>query len=196
MIETLETARLVLRDVLHADPAKYRANFNDYAVIRELAAVVPWPYPEHGVLDFFDRLRPAQGINRWGWALYLKTDLDDPIGNIDLRRPKPPTDSQPYNPQLHESRGFWLARKHWGQGLMTEATDAVTDYAFDVLGFETMILSNAVGNIRSRRIKRKAGAIFLRKEPAKFVNPDYTEREVWELTKQAWKNRKITPPAR
>jgi RimJ/RimL family protein N-acetyltransferase len=72
---------------------------------------------------------------------------------------------------------------------MTEATDAVTDYAFDVLGFETLILSNALGNVRSRRVKEKAGAVLLRTEPATFVNPDYTAREVWELTKTAWRGR-------
>jgi len=59
-----------------------------------------------------------------------------------------------------------------------------------VLGFEALILSNALGNIRSRRIKEKSGAKWLRNEPAAFVNPAYTEREVWELTKSDWTARK------
>jgi RimJ/RimL family protein N-acetyltransferase len=194
MIATLETARLVLRDVTMADPEKYRRHFADYAVISELTRLVPWPYPADGVPEYFDKVQPEQGQDRWVWALYLKSDLTDPIGNIDLRRRKRSAGDEEFSPQLHESRGFWLARKHWGKGLMTEATDAVTDYAFDVLGFETMILSNALGNTRSRRIKEKAGAVLLRTEPATFVNPDYTHREVWELTKHAWKTRTITPP--
>jgi RimJ/RimL family protein N-acetyltransferase len=178
MIQTLETARLVLRDVTMADPAGYHRNFVDYAVISELTRLVPWPYPDDGVPAYFEKVREAQGQDRWVWALYLKTDLDEPIGNIDLRR----------GGEI-ENRGFWLARRLWGQGLMTEATDAVTDYAFDVLGFETLILSNALGNVRSRRVKEKAGAVLLRTEPATFVNPDYTAREVWELTKTAWRGR-------
>jgi RimJ/RimL family protein N-acetyltransferase len=72
---------------------------------------------------------------------------------------------------------------------MTEAANAVTDHAFTTLGFETLILSNALGNLRSRRIKEKAGATLLRTEPAQFIDPKYTHREIWELTKQSWARR-------
>ncbi len=177
-VPELETARLVLRDVLLADPDSYEAAFADYEVVRHLAAAVPWPYPAGGVLAFWDTLRPEQGKTRWAWAIYRKEAPDEVIGNVDLRN------------GAVENRGFWLARTWWGLGYMTEATDAVTDYAFDVLGFETLVLSNAVGNVRSRRIKEKAGAVFLRREAARFVDPAYREREVWELTREAWRGRR------
>jgi RimJ/RimL family protein N-acetyltransferase len=70
---------------------------------------------------------------------------------------------------------------------MTEAVFPVMDYAFDVLGFERLFFSNALGNERSRRVKEKTGARFLRTEPGKFVNPLYTEREIWELTRDQWR---------
>ena len=69
---------------------------------------------------------------------------------------------------------------------MREAVRPVTNYAFDVLGFETLILGNAAGNCASRKFKEKAGAVFLRTEPTICVNPTFTEREVWELTKESW----------
>jgi RimJ/RimL family protein N-acetyltransferase len=179
LIAELETERLILRDVRLADPAAYTKNFAVYDIVRHLAAAIPWPYPQTGFADFIaGRIEPEQGKTCWCWALYLKTDPAEPIGNIDLRW----GDNK-------ENRGFWLARQYWGHGYMTEATDAVTDYAFDVLGFERLIVSNAVGNTRSRRIKEKAGALWLRNEPFKFVDPALVEREVWELTKAAWKNR-------
>jgi len=177
-IPTLTTARLILSDVLLADPIAYEKNFNDFDVIGDLAAAVPWPYPAGGVQAFFEKLRPDQGVTRWAWAIHLKSNAAEPIGNVDLRRDGP------------ENRGFWLAKKHWGFGYMTEAAGAVTDYAFETLGFDTLILSNALGNTRSRRIKEKAGAVFLRTEPAAFVNPAYTHREVWELTKASWQSRR------
>lgn len=59
---------------------------------------------------------------------------------------------------------------------MTETTDAVTDYAFYVLGFDKLIVSNAVGNTRSRRIKEKAGAVWLRNEQFEFVASAIAER--------------------
>jgi [ribosomal protein S5]-alanine N-acetyltransferase len=176
-IPTFETARLLLRGVTQADAPAIQKNFNDYAVIRELASIVPWPYPADGALDFIrNHVLPAQGNGRWVWGLFLKDAPQELIGIIDLRRIGKP-----------EHRGFWLARKHWGKGLMTEATTVITDHAFDELGFEALIFSNAVGNVRSRRIKEKSNAVLCRIEPAKFVNPDYTQHEVWELTKSAWK---------
>jgi RimJ/RimL family protein N-acetyltransferase len=179
LIPELTTQRLILRDVRLADPVAYVANFADYEVVRQLAAVIPWPYPPNGFADFLaTRITPGQGKTCWCWALHLKTAPAEPIGNIDLR-----------GGNAAENRGFWLARKHWGHDYMSEATDAVTDYAFDHLGFTKLTISNAVGNHASRRIKQKAGAVFLRTEPFKFVDPALTQREVWELTKTAWKNR-------
>ncbi|KTD02017.1 hypothetical protein Lfee_0862 [Legionella feeleii] len=76
---------------------------------------------------------------------------------------------------------------------MTEALVPITNYAFDVLGFEKMIFTNAVGNDPSHRIKDKMGARLLYTEPAKFVDSGFKEHEVWELSKEAWQRRFINP---
>lgn len=69
---------------------------------------------------------------------------------------------------------------------MTEAVNPVIEYAFTQLGFEKLIFANAVGNDRSRRVKEKTGAKYIENRPAKFVNSEYTEHEIWELTKENW----------
>ena len=69
---------------------------------------------------------------------------------------------------------------------MTEAVATNNDYAFQELGFETFIFSNAVGNLKSRRIKEKTGAIFTGTRPMKFVDPSYQEAETWELSRENW----------
>jgi RimJ/RimL family protein N-acetyltransferase len=170
------TDRLLLREVRLEDAEAGTRHFVDYEVISHLSDVVPWPYPEGGVADYFkNRILPYQGKDKWVWGIFLKTNPDELIGVIDLWRAGNP-----------ENRGFWLGRKFWGRGIMTEAVTPITEYAFNELGFEKLIFSNALGNTRSRRVKEKAGARFLRTEPAKFVNPAYVEREVWELTKEDW----------
>ncbi len=175
-IAELETARLRLRGVTADDAPAIQRYFDDYAIIGELSGRVPWPYPANGALLFVNEyVHPWQGKDHWIWGLFLKSEPDALIGVVDLWRPGRP-----------ENRGFWLARPFWDQGLMSEAAGAVTDYAFLELGFETLVLANAVGNIRSRRIKEKAGAVLLRTEPFHFINPAYTEREIWELTKASW----------
>jgi RimJ/RimL family protein N-acetyltransferase len=174
-----DTGRLILRGVTLADAPAIQRHFNDYQVVRELAARAPWPYPANGAVDFLTKtVLPRQGKDHWVWGIFLKENPAELIGLIDLWRQEHP-----------ENRGFWLARKFWGKGFMTEAVAPITAYAFNVLGFERLVFANAVGNLRSRRVKEKSGARWLRTEPAQFINPYYTEREIWELTKADWQER-------
>ena len=170
------TDRLCVRGITLDDAASYEHNFVDYEVIRHLSHLVPWPYPAGGVYSFLQTLiLPEQRINRWMWVLTLKEKREDVIGGLELWR-----DGKP------ENRGFWLAKPYWGQGLMTEAVVPITDYAFHHLDFEKLVFSNAVGNIRSRRIKEKTGARLVDIRPGQFVDPSLIEREIWELTKTEW----------
>lgn len=176
-IPTFHTERLILKPIELSDAESYEKIFVDYEVISQLSALVPWPYPRGGVSKYLSELiLPKQGLTHWAWGIFLKENPDEVIGCVDIWREGRP-----------ENRGFWLARRFWGLGFMTEAVWPVMDYAFSELGFEKLVFTNAVGNVRSRRIKEKAGARLLRISPAKFVNPAYTEHEVWELTKEEWR---------
>ncbi len=176
-VPELVTNRLILRGPTAADIPSYERHFVDWEVVRHLSSGVPWPYPEGGIEDFMlTKIIPRQGQDRWFWGLFLKDRPDELIGGIELWREGRP-----------EHRGFWLGHAFWGRGLMTEAATAVTDCAFDVLGFEILIFSNAQGNVRSRRVKEKTGARLLYTEPAGFHDPNYCEHEIWELTKEDWR---------
>ena len=48
--------------------------------------------------------------------------------------------------------GYWLAENHWGKGYATEAAQAVTDHAFEVMGLQRMVARYRLGNEASRRI--------------------------------------------
>ena len=175
-IPIFRTERLILREITEADAPSYEENFVTYDVISQLTKVVPWPYPKGGVLEYIKtEIVPTQGKDKWVWGITLKDNPDELIGAVELCR-----ETRPAN------RGFWLGKKFWGQGIMTEVVIPITNYAFDVLDFEKLIFVNALGNDRSRRIKEKTGAKFIRVEPGEYVNPKYTQREVWELTKQEW----------
>lgn len=165
------------------DVHSYERGFLDYEVVRHLAAQVPWPYPENGVSEFIrHNILPDQGEERWVWGIFLKPNLQDLIGVVDLYK-----DGKP------ENRGFWLARRYWGRGIMAEAVTVVNDFAFAQAGFERLIFSNALGNSASRRIKEKTGSTFLGTEPGHFVDPQYTHRELWELTKENWERFRSSP---
>jgi ribosomal-protein-alanine N-acetyltransferase len=180
LIPQFETERLILRAVTQSDVPSYKKHFVDYEIIRHLSSRVPWPYPENGVEDFINNfILPFQGKDKWVWGIFLKTNPDELIGVIDLWRKGIP-----------EHRGFWLGRAFWNQGIMTEAVSPIIDYAFTSLGFEKLIFSNARGNIKSRRIKEKTGAQLIGIKPSQLVDPQYTESEIWELTKQSWEESK------
>lgn len=177
MLPAFETERLILREVTLDDSDSYEKNFADYDVIKNLSAGVPWPFPKGGTKEFLkSSILPNLGIDRWLWVILLKNNPNEVIGAVDLWREGTP-----------EHRGFWLGKKYWGNGYMTEAVAPIMDYAFEDLGFEKLIFANAVGNIKSRRIKEKTGSTLLKVEPCSFVNPEFTEHEIWELTKENWK---------
>lgn len=109
---------------------------------------------------------PTQGIDRWMWGIFLKENPSEMIGSVDLWRKGIP-----------ENRGFWLGEPFWGKGYMTEAVAPITEYAFTQLGFEELIFSNALGNVKSRRIKEKAGAVLTGLRETSFVDPKLTQAE-------------------
>ena len=86
-------------------------------------------------------------------------------------------------------RGFWLARAHWGQGLMTEAAERVTEHAFLGLDWPHLWLSNAEANAGSHRIKEKQGAREIARVPASYVSGPGT-RVVWLLRRDDWLSRR------
>lgn len=176
-IPNFETSRLILKEVSLNDIKSYSKYFVDYDVISFLAGSVPWPYPQDGVEEYLKlHVLPNQGKGKWVWGIFMKDNPDELIGCVDLWKEGKP-----------ENRGFWLGKKFWGKGLMTESVYPILDYAFDKLGFEKLIFTNAVGNLASRRIKEKTGCQLIGIKPAKFVNPSFKEHEIWELTNQNWK---------
>ena len=173
---TLYTDRLILKPLTTSDVRSYKKYFINYSVISQLSSNVPWPYPDDGVEWFLNKvILPNQGKNRWAWGIFLKENLNELIGVVDLWREGTP-----------EHRGFWLGEPFWGKGYMTEAVEPITEYAFNHLGFDELILSNAIGNLKSRRIKEKAGAEMIGIRKASFVDPSLTEAETWVLTKKKW----------
>jgi hypothetical protein len=60
----LQTQRLTLRPLALSDAPAIQRHFNNWNIIKHLAAVVPWPYPDNGAETFiareWQRSRPAR----------------------------------------------------------------------------------------------------------------------------------------
>lgn len=176
----LDTPRLRLRPLRADDADAIQARFPRWEIVRQLAAVVPWPYPPDGARRFFDMTLPdMEAGRRCVWAITLADGADALIGIIELR-----ADGE----ALRDHRGFWIDPDYQGQGLMTEAADRVTRYAFEDLGWPRLWLTNAEGNAASHRIKEKQGARIVDRVMADFVSGPGL-KVVWELTRADWRAR-------
>ena len=69
---------------------------------------------------------------------------------------------------------------------MTEACNIVNSYAFEKLGFDELIFSNASDNTASRKIKEKTGCEFIGHSEAQFVDRSIKKSDLWRLTKERW----------
>ena len=173
-VPEFETRRLFLRGLKLSDAESYERKFARWEIVQHLRRTCPWPYPKGGARDWIEKeVLPKQGKGSWSWGIFLKENRKELIGNVSLWR-----EGRPGN------RGFWLTKEHWNKGLMTEANVPVLDYAFGELGFKKLIFDNAPQNKASRRIKEKTGCRYIGLRPQKFLNPEFSESEIWELSKE------------
>lgn len=60
--------------------------------------------------------------------------------------------------------GYWIARPYWGQGICTEALNAIIDYAFNEKGFKVLWGDYFPENPASGRVMEKCGFVDTGKE--------------------------------
>ncbi|HEU4595476.1 MAG TPA: GNAT family N-acetyltransferase [Pyrinomonadaceae bacterium] len=144
----LETERLTLRPPRMEDAA---AIFESYGRDEEVTRFLTFaPNQTLEQLEEFmrARLRKMEEGAAITWAITRRGD-DTLIGMIELR--------------LHGFKadvGYVLARRFWGQGLMTEALRAVVDFAFTLPGMYRVWAVCDVENVGSARVMEKAGMSF------------------------------------
>jgi ribosomal-protein-alanine N-acetyltransferase len=176
MSVSLETSRLILRPLRIEDAEAIQRIFPHWEVVRYLADRVPWPYPSDGAHTYLrDFALPAAARGEeWHWTLQLKSDPAELIGMISLMKIE------------NQNRGFWLGEEWQGQGLMSEAVVAVTDYWFDDLGFPVLRSPKAVANEKSRGISTRTGMHVIAKEDRDYVCGRLPS-EIWEVTAEEWR---------
>lgn len=84
----------------------------------------------------------------------------------------------------HASIGYWLDRDHMGQGVMTQAVRAMTDYAFQALDLHRIEIHIATGNDRSRRIPERLGfALEGVLRQVQRIRGEFVDHAVYALTR-------------
>lgn len=137
------TERLLLRPGWAEDAPALAAAIGDERIVRNLATA-PWPYrlrdaeaflaePRDPILPSFLIFERTEGAPRLLGSCGLARRAS---GGIEL--------------------GYWIARRHWGQGYATEAGSALIEIA-RALGLPRLQASHFIDNPASARVLEKLG---------------------------------------
>lgn len=136
------------------------------------------PFTQNDLIDLYDyATHPYVGPNA-GWKphesleesqkiLDMFINGDDTIFAIELKENGTVIGSVGLHDDSHRAPvipskmlGYVLSAEHWGKGLMTEASNAVVDFAFSDEKLELLTCSHFPHNHRSKRVIEKLGFVY------------------------------------
>jgi len=137
---------IVLRPLRKSDGDGLYRHIRDPKIARWLLNL-PQPYRRKDMDEFLKRVaKSAKSGQRHLFAI-RRFESDEPIGVVGLHR-------HPGEMPGAEI-GYWLARAHWGQGIMTQAVKLVIAYGFDVLKLHRLSVGHLEPNDASCRVIEK-----------------------------------------
>ena len=104
------------------------------------------------------------------------------IGNIGLEPDRRREDVQ------SRELGYSLAKECWGKGYITEAANAVIDYAFEDLNLVVLAICTGPENMRSQRVIEKCGFTYEGRQRRGYHIFDGTDRDnlVFSMLREEW----------
>ena len=138
----IRSERLFLRPGFPEDWAELHALIDDEAIVRNLARA-PWPYGPEDAKSFASL--PQAGKHPHFFITLPGSHGSRLVGSVGLLRNGEETEL-----------GYWIGRRHWGQGYATEAARAVLNFARSC-GHCRVIATPFVDNEASARVLAKAG---------------------------------------
>lgn len=143
----LETERFLLRPLRTTDAAELHRLVNDWEVAKTLARV-PFPYPRDLADDWIASTveRIAEG-EAYHLAIARRED-DVLVGCVGLTR-----DREGRSAEL----GYWVGRRHWGQGIAPEVAGRLARWALANLDLDRIVASALLDNARSAAVLKRIG---------------------------------------
>lgn len=140
----LETERLTLRQLTLDDKEAIFQNFSDHETTKYIMKpMTNVEQAENIIQEFIDGYKQGKAIF---WAVVLKKD-DTFVGTCSYECL-----------QWDDFRGeigYDLSKTYWGQGLMTEALQAIIEYGFECLGLNRIEANTFPENSRSINLLRR-----------------------------------------
>ena len=146
---TIETDRLILRRFTMEDA---EAMFRRWASDDEVTKHLTWPTHssvEISKMVLTDWTSHYPEPDFYNWAIVLKENGPEPIGNISVVGIDNKVDAA--------IMGYCMSRAHWRKGIMAEALTAVIAFLFDEVGFNRVEADHDPNNPASGRVMEKSG---------------------------------------
>jgi RimJ/RimL family protein N-acetyltransferase len=140
--EELSTERLLLRPPVAADAEALIAIVGDWEVARRLGRV-PHPYRYADYRHFLEQVVLMEPT----WAI-VRRATNELAGAIGL---------SPRHDGGSAELGYYLGRAHWGQGLATEAGQAIVAFGIEDLDYPRLTSGYHLDNPASGRVLAKLG---------------------------------------
>ena len=178
----IETERLIIRPFTLKDAHDVYECCNDYEVVKTTLGM-PWPYTEDMAKGWINnqKQRASEGSS-YELAICFKDNPDKVIGCVSLL-------NIDKNAQRGEI-GYWVGRKYWKQGIATEATKGMIEFAFKKIKLHSVIARYFEINPASARVMQKCGMTYVgrfRQHEIRFdeyMNVGYYEMIETDLTNQ------------
>jgi RimJ/RimL family protein N-acetyltransferase len=141
------TERLMLRQLEPCDAEALELLIDDYD-IASTTLNIPYPYPKGSAEAFIHRrLEAAQNGEGYTFAIINKEDLTF-MGSIGMNLN-----------QSHDRAelGYWLGKRYWNKGYVTEGVKRVTKYGFEELQLNKIHAAAMTKNPASSSVMTKAG---------------------------------------
>lgn len=137
----------VLRPLVAEDAERLALHANDYEVWRNLRDRFPHPFSTEDAATYIARVAERPVATSFGIAVG-----EEAVGSISLML------GDDISRQSAEV-GYWLGRAFWGRGIMVEALQATTRYAFEQLRLARVFAVPFATTVRSARVLEKAGYV-------------------------------------
>ncbi|HWT75358.1 MAG TPA: GNAT family protein [Mobilitalea sp.] len=177
-MKTLETEKLILRSFQESD----LDDLYEYAKSPNVGPNAGWP-PHESKEDSLQILKMFMEGNEV-WAIEYKADKKV-IGSVGLHGDRlRSTDDI-------KMLGYVLSEDYWGRGLVTEASKAVIDYAFEELGVALVSVHHYPYNNQSRRVIEKCGFLYegTLRHATKLYDARTYDLACYSMTKEEWSNK-------
>lgn len=142
-----ENKKFTLRTIQKGDELDIAKNINDKTISRN-TATIPYPYELKDAKKWIRKCLKNQKKktpDAISLAIVIDGEVVGAVGLHDIVK-------------NHKAEiGYWLARKHWGQGIVSEAVKIVTDFGFKKLKLKRIHAGVYPFNPPSMRVLEKNG---------------------------------------